>query len=354
MTATERALKKSLIVLLGDEDLLRRRALDELLKAEGVQPDDFDLELMDAQTSQPRDWLGAAGTAPFLAERRTVVVRRLLAFDPEKAAGAEFGKLPASALLILVADEEGGSDDRMQKAKGGRDKWKKLVSDAQGAVLEFNTDANAAKEAVRHEVIAKGMTISERAADMLVDMTGGSQSRAFEELEKVYLYVGEGGGIGERELRAVVVPSRDWNVFKMTDAIIAGQVPEALRQLKILMGSTNKPEGATFQNLIPQLSRSLRLVWQGCVCVEAGCTPSRVTPEVLRVFPERPNLAREQPYRQSQVMSSARRTSMRAVSNALQVLSDTDTRLKGGLPSFSAVDTLERMVLEMAEAMGKS
>jgi DNA polymerase III delta subunit len=347
----ERACKKSLILLIGDEDALRRRAMLEILDTVGIGQDDFDLESVDAQTMPPADWFAAAGTTPFLAQRRTVIVRHLLQADIDKAKAVPFTKLPPTALLILVADEETGSDDKMLRLKTARDQWKKLVSEAQGAVLEFNPDAKAAKAAVKQESNLLGLTLSERGADLLVDMTAGSLSRALEELEKLALYTGSNGVITEREVRVVVVPSREWNVFKMADSILSNQIGEALRQLRILIGASSKAEDAAFRQIIPQLSKSLRLVWQGRVCFEAGCGPSNAPESVLQMFPGRNNLAKEQPYRQNAVMALARKTTLDQIARALQVLSDTDSRLKGVLPGFTAVDTLERMILEMAEAV---
>ncbi|HWD39597.1 MAG TPA: DNA polymerase III subunit delta [Fimbriimonas sp.] len=351
MSAVEKALKKSVVLIAGDEEILRRRALDGLLALANVQPDDFDLELMDAPSRPAADWVASAGTAPFLAERRTVVVRHLMQSDPDKAKNVGLAQLPPTSLLILVADEEGGSEDRTSRMKTNLKAWEKMVSDSGGAVLRFDQDAKVTHEEVKAEAKKMGRSMPDRVVSALVEMTGGSLSRALEELEKLSLYVGPSESIGERELRAIVVPSRDWNVFKMTDAIVSNNVPEALRQLGILVGSAAKAEDAAYRQILPQLSRSLRLLWQGRICADHGCLPSTAPGHILAAFPVRPNLAKEQPYRQTQVMTTARKTSLAAVAKALQVLSDTDARLKGGLPSFSPVDTLERMVLEMAAAL---
>ena len=182
-------------------------------------------------------------------------------------------------------------------------------------------------------------------------MTGGSLSRALDELEKLVLYVGEAEGIREADIRAVVVPSREWNVFRMADAIMSGDVPEALRQLRTLVGTATKAEDAAFRNILPQLSRQLRLLWQGRVCLEAGCSPANVPAEIASAFPEKPNLARESPYRQGAVMAAARRIGFPQLERCMRVLSDTDARLKGSLTGFSPMESLERMVLEMAAAV---
>jgi DNA polymerase-3 subunit delta len=348
LTPVEKAAKNSLIMLAGEEDVLRRRAFDDLMRISGVEADDLDLQVFDAGSSSPVEWLASAGTSPFLADRRTVVVRHLLNCDPK---GVELKGLPPSSLLVLVADEEGGSDDRLQRLKTVRKNWDKAVQAAGGAVLNFDPEPKAALAALRAEVAKLGKPMSERAATLMLEMVGGSLSRALEELDKVLLFVPEEQAITEREIRLVVVPSREWSVFKLTDAVVSNRVSEALTQLRILLGSTSKAEDAAFRQILPMMSRSLRLLWQGRLCIEAGVSPSTAPPEVTCLFPERPNLAKEQPYRQGPVMQLAKKTTLPRVAAALQVLSDTDARLKGALPGFSGVDTLERMILEMAACL---
>jgi len=335
-------------MICGDEEALRRRALSDLLSAAGIQKDDFDLETMDPDGSRPRDWAASAGTTPFLAERRTTIVRHLLRCEVKELEGTDFSKLPTSSLLILVADEESGSEDRQARMKTVRKNWEKAISAAGGAVLAFDPDPRKARDAIKREVGESGKAISDRAAELLVEMTGGSLSRALEELEKLVLYVGAAESIQERDVREIVVPSREWNVFKMVDAIVSNDVPEALRQLRVLVGNAGKAEEAAFRQILPQVSRQLRLLWQGRVCLDAGTTSINAPAAITATFPEKPNLAKEPPYRQNAVMTSARRVTLTRLTHCFAILSDTDARLKGALNGFSSIETLERMILEMA------
>ena len=71
-----------MVLLSGSEDGLRVRGLHALLKA--ADPDGgLELENLEAGQHRPDAWLASAGTAPFLSERRTVVVRHLLRASPE-------------------------------------------------------------------------------------------------------------------------------------------------------------------------------------------------------------------------------------------------------------------------------
>jgi DNA polymerase-3 subunit delta len=350
MSNFDKALKSRVVLIAGDEDILRREALAGMMSAVGLQPDDFDLELFAGDASNPADWAASAGTSPFLAERRTVIVRHLLRCDPEKLKGTDFGKLPPTSLLILVADEEGGSDEKAQRTKTQRKVWEKVVTAAGGTVLACDSNPKTLRESIKKRAAEMGKSISDKAIETLGEMTGGSLSRALDELDKVYLYTSGQEQIRESDVRTVVVPSRDWNVYKMVDSILAGEVAEALRQLRVLVGSATKAEDAAFSRILPTVGRQLRMLWQARLCIDANCAPGNAPESIRALFPDKPNLAAEPPYRQGAVMSTARRISLERLERCFEILADTDARLKGALDGFSGIETLERMVLEMAEA----
>lgn len=344
----EKAILARTVLVVGDEELLRRRAIDGLLAAAEVTKDDFDLESFEADDTRPEAWIAAAGTSPFLAARRTVIVRHLLRRDPDEVRDGELASLPDTGLLILVADDE--TNENLEKR--GKN-WKKAVEKAKGAVIDCDADPKKAQDGLRPELARLGKTMSSAAVATLVEMTGGSLSRATDELEKLSLYVGEAERIDEAAVRSLVVPSREWNVFGMIDAILDANVSEALRHLRILVGSAAKAADVGHSSILPLTSRALRLAWQARVCLDAGRSPGDASPEIRATFPEKPNLAKEPPYRQTRVMASAKKTTLPALAACLGVLADTDSRLKGALPGYTPIDTLERMVLEMVEALRK-
>ncbi|MEA2552564.1 MAG: polymerase subunit delta [Fimbriimonadaceae bacterium] len=342
----EKALAATVILLSGEESALRRVALEKLLETAGVQADDFDLQNFEGDTD-PQDWLAAAGTTPFLAERRVVIVRHVLRGDLDRAKAVSFKGLPDSALLLLIADEESGDDDRQRRLNTARKGWEKLISTAGGHVVLCTVPAGSAKGLVRAELTKSDLKITERALDVLSEMCAGNASRALEEVPKLVAFVGSEKTVQESHIREVVMPAREWNVFKLVDSVVEGDVAEGLRQLRILVGSPAKAEDAAFRNILPQLSRSLRLIWQARVCADAGVQPS--SPAVQSAMLSKPNLATEQDFVKNKAMRAARRINLEQIAAMLQLVSDADSQLKGQLPSFSAMETLEQTVLKMAE-----
>lgn len=336
------------VLITGSEDLLRRRALKEVL---GDRPaDDFDLEVIVADAAEPTAWIASASTAPFLGDHRTVVVRNLLRQEPGKQAASlseALARLPETARLILVVDEETGDESRQQRLATVRKGWEKVVKEAKGKTIVCEAPGKDLRAPVRAEAERLGKKMSLPAVDLLVEMTGGSLTRALEEIEKLALYVGDAAEIRRDDVELVVTPSREWNVFKLLDAVLAGQPYEALRQLRLMIAGS-RPEEAAQRSVLPVLAKQLRLVWQGRVAIESRASLADPTGSFVELLPSRPNLLDEPSWRQTRVMDLARRITYDQCAECLDAVAHADAALKGLVPSAGTMDTLELMVLRIA------
>lgn len=350
-----RALKHRVVLLAAEESALRTMALRGLTEALGDA--EFDTETVGADEATPAEWLARAGTSPFLSDRRTVIVRNLCRVNPKDDAniGSRLKELPPHVLVILVADDEGAADDSRRKGfEANRKEWVNIAKAAGGYVYEPKPDARALIESLMSTAKERHRPLSRPAAQLLVEMVGESYSRSLEELEKLLLFVGDADRVTENDVRDVVLPSPDWNVFKLIDAVFGRRPSEALRQLRLLMGGQGKPDEAAHRSIVPLLSRQLRLVWQARLCVERNVPPSTAPDDVKAAFPSRPDLAKEKEWQQSRALQAARQTDLPSLSRCFGVLSDADAALKGALPGFNAMETMERMVLDMIRALTDS
>jgi DNA polymerase III subunit delta len=346
--SVEKAMSARVAMLSGDEDALRSRALQELTAAATLE-DDFDLQVMDAGETNAMEWSASAGTTPFLSSRRTVVVRHLLRLDEIDTRG--WAELPETALMILVADDEGGDDNRQRHFSSLRSSWEKAVKAVGGYVEEFKTDPKQLVESIRQEANRLGKKMSPKAGETLAEMCGANLSRAMDELEKLSLFVGAGDTISEADVRNVALPSREWNVFRMVDAAITGEGGEALRQLRILVGSATKAEDAAFGRILPTLHRQLRLIWQARMMIEARVDPESPPESFVAQLPDNPSLLKQAPFVRGKAIRAARNATFDQLSACLSIVGDADARLKGMLPSYNAMETLEQMLLKMVEAL---
>ncbi|MEO7454246.1 MAG: DNA polymerase III subunit delta, partial [Fimbriimonadales bacterium] len=109
----------SVVALYGSERVTIIEELNALVEATGALADGgFDYAELDGRTATANEILDATATAPFLAERRTVVVRRAHKLDKvaTTALAKALATVPDTALLILVVEPEDDLKDLSKDA----------------------------------------------------------------------------------------------------------------------------------------------------------------------------------------------------------------------------------------------
>jgi DNA polymerase III delta subunit len=302
------------------------------------------------------EWLGAVTTVPFLSEKRVVVVRNLLRVGHPNEALKDMpdrlGILPEYSRLVLVADDESVTESQRQtRLDNYRTAWEGEIRKSGGQVQDFKVEGKAAKAQIFREAERHGKKIGDRVAQLLLEMSGGSVSRATGELEKIALFIGDAPEIRESDVMEVAIPSREWNVFKLVDGVLEGNAGLALSQLQTLIGSATKAEGAAMGNIFPNLSKNLRLIWQARMLLDHRATIQSIPDELRAQMAEQPSLAGASEWQQQRALRAARKLQIWQLGECMEIVARTDARIKGLEASFSTVDALERMVLEMVEVV---
>src|SRR5262249_45552747 len=94
---------------------------------------------------------------------------------------------------------------------------------------------------VRWAASCDGKQLSAPAAAVLVDLGGSEMGLLDQELNKLAVYVGKGTRIDLGDVDKLVGSNREENVWKIFDAIAAGQAGAALTILDNLLGQGNDP-----------------------------------------------------------------------------------------------------------------
>jgi DNA polymerase-3 subunit delta len=354
-----KAISAKTVLLAGAEDALRRDDLLEIYKKLGIRSDDIEIETVLADTRPPTEWTASASSAPFFGERRIVLVRNVLRTNPadlweEKTKSKdhpfarEIAALPETAMLILVADDEAGDDEKQSRLQTVLKRWAEVVSAGGGIVVESKTNPAEIASQLRKVAKENGKHLTPSTATLLSEMTGGSLTLALNELSKVICYTGRADAIQDADVRAVVAPEQDYNVYQLVDAIVAGDSGAALKQLRTLSSRNDKIEGQAFSRIFPTVARQFRVIWQARLCIDADCRVSDPTAAVLNMLPSKPRINEEREWGQQRALRAARRLSLRQIRRVFGELAEADAKIKGLSPAFSTNETVEEMVLRMA------
>jgi DNA polymerase III delta subunit len=344
----KKALAHTCVMIASNEGYLRDAALNALREALG--PDAEEIVAIHGDERPPQGWFAEAGTAPFLSERRVVLIRNLLRAGRPKDWGdiaAMLKKLAPTGLLVLVADDEQGDDDKQKTLDRNRKEWTEAAAKAGAYVFNPAIDTSAVSTIVQEVFKQAGKQVTGKTCQLLAEMVGNNMTRATEEAEKVVLYVGRADRITENDLKEVVVASPEWSIWKLVEAVFTGSPGTTIRELQGFLSSHKSPQDVAFRSVLPRLSAQLRTVWQARVCLDAGAYSARsAPPEVQRSWPSK-GLGSLSSWAEKKAFESARHVDLDGLARCFTLLSDADASIKGVLPSVETVETVERMCLAM-------
>jgi DNA polymerase-3 subunit delta len=193
--------------------------------------------------------VSAARTLPFLAPRRVVVYRDIekSGFTPAKAVVLHtYLEDPSPAATLVVTTEE----DNAGKS------WKTRLSKS-CEVVEFKPLRGKALEAaVREAAKERGVSMGREAVERLIEAVGSDMQRLTQEVEKLALAVGPGGGVGVEEVGLLVCGYAHHTVFSLAQAVCRRDLAGSLALLD------GVPLGVTeIMGLMGMLAKRMSTLW---------------------------------------------------------------------------------------------
>lgn len=267
-----------LYILWGEDDFSLTGSLEEIKQGLGDRSLlAANTTILDGQQVTLDQLRAVVGTAPFLAEKRLVIVQGLLGrFEaggkprrrkkaaPPAEREAEhrsfadcLTKIPDGTVLVLVDG----------KIKGGNPLLKQLSPRAEVRSLPLLKEERL-RQWVRQGVAEQGAAISPEAVDLLAKLVGGNLWIMTNEINKLALFA-SGRRIEVEDIRAVVSSAQETSVFAMVDAILDFKVGVAEQLLEQLL-----ERGASTAYLLAMLSRQVRMI------VQAGALRRQRRPDV--------------------------------------------------------------------------
>jgi DNA polymerase-3 subunit delta len=255
-----------LYILHGEDDFSITQYLGEIKRGLG-DPSMLatNTSTFDGQKLTPEELKGVSETAPFLAEKRLVVIQGLLErFEAKgglrrskkggnrggeqnaKSFAEAMGNIPQSTVIVLTDGTRIKSTNPLLKLLSPRSEVRPFPLLKEPKLKQW----------IEKEVSAQGAAISPQAVELLARMVGANLWTMSGEITKLTLYTG-GKRIEAEDINKVVSSAQEANVFAMVDAILDFRAGVAERLLEQLLD-----RGASPAYLLTMLTRQVRLVVQ--------------------------------------------------------------------------------------------
>lgn len=336
-----------LYVMWGDPYLVGR--LVDMLKSRLISPgaEDFDYARLDGATTPPLDVMAAVRAAPFVSQRRVVVLDRVKCLKgrgraqstaeddgveeaPVASGDADWEHAladpPQSSCLVAIT--EGPPDARLRLTKAIEPRSQFVECQASGR------DGQAlAADVVRETVGELKLRMDWRAQNLLVSTVGTDCGQLVRELEKIKLWAG-GRQVGERDVLLLSPRTAQADIWQLLDAVEAGDAGEAHRIVRASLARGESPVA-----LIASMASQIRIMARAKERTDAG-VPLRALPGVLGAN----KFWVEQSLRRARLFSQA------ALYKSLRELARIDLGIKTG--ALDAEAAVEAFVLALLVARG--
>jgi DNA polymerase III subunit delta len=323
------------ILLAGTDAYLRdvcRKKLVDAYVAEGAR--DWGVRKFSAKEDDLAVILGQARTMPMLAPLQVIFASDIEAWErlgeeSREALVKEVSEYLDSPAPFTVLIFEGAElDQRMRLTKVLAEKALTVSVELSGNPAER---ARLAVPLALDMAAELGVKIEQDAADALSDLLNGDLTAIRTEIEKLSAYAGERKTIARADVDLLVISSRKYEVWDLTDMLAARQPARALEFLDRLLR-----EGEQAPALVGALAWMYRKLLEAQE-LPAGA-PGWQAASRLKMRPEKAELA----VRQSRKFPKAQLT------GGLAALYEADSRLKFGGTSQRAV--MEFLVAQLASS----
>lgn len=264
----------------GDEPLQHREASDAIVSHARATGHD-EREVLEAERGFDWSALRAAACTLSLFASRRLIELRLKGSGPGRE-GAEalkdyLAEPPADTLLLIKA---GKLDASARKSA-----WFRRIDQVGAIVQVWPTRPEELPRWIAQRLAATGLAIDAEAATLLAERVEGNLLAAAQEIEKLRLSQRQ-GRIGVAEVAAAVGDSARYDVFDLSDALLAGDAQRTVRILEAL-----RAEDVESVLIVWLMSRELRLLY-GVARAQAAGRRSDEVMEKARIWSSKRDLYR--------------------------------------------------------------
>lgn len=248
-----------LYLFYGIESFLVEDLINSLIQTILTEDEyDFNLSVFDMREIAVDLAIEDAATLPFIGARRVVIIKNAYFLTAQKdewkidhslKAFEEYIQNPVlETAFIIVAPYE-----KLDERK----KITKLLKKEAVAVEAKEFDDRLMAEWISNRAKEKSIILTEDAIGRLIQLLGKNLFMMTNELDKLALFIGEGGQITLEIVDELVAKTIEQDIFMLINAIVSRQIDEALSIFFELMKQKEDPI-----KLIALLARQIRIQYQ--------------------------------------------------------------------------------------------
>ena len=298
---------ESVYVIAGKDDSLVSvrcgELLDQLLEPQQKATGLFYADPADVSISQVLDELR---TLPFLTDKRVILVKGADKFISENRPLFEkyFDNPCSTGILVLTVT----SWDARTKLAKKLPKVGKLISVTQPKPSQLPS------RLIQYAREAHDKNLAREAAELLVELAGDNLPRLYSEVDKLALFADAERTITVGHIESLVGHNRLFNAFAVIDAIIAGNIADAVNRLRSMFAEDKTAE----YTVVGAFAFHYRRMFNAKVLLEKGVRPNEITNR-LQIWS-----------RKDDFFSQLRRMTLRQIGANLQRLAEMDYASKTG------------------------
>jgi DNA polymerase-3 subunit delta len=315
--------RELIYVIAGKEEPLVnaecRELLGKLLEPSQRATGLFDADAASVSVSEVLDELR---TVPFLTDKRVVVIKGADDFVSENRQLLEkyFDNPSPTGVLVLTVS----SWSAQTKLAKRLPEVGKLIS------VEQPKPSQLPHRLCQYANDSYGKKLSNDAAALLVELAGDNLGRLYSEVDKLATFVDKEKVITANHVELLIGHNRLFNTFAVIDAIMAGDVAQAVERLRRMFAEDKDSE----YTVVGAFAFHFRRMFNAKALLERGNTPSEIAGR-LRIWSNKESF-----------FARVRKVSLKQIGGYLKRLAEIDHAIKTG--RTKAQVAMEQLVLGLA------
>jgi DNA polymerase III subunit delta len=277
---------------------------------------EFNLSAYDCEETPVEVALEDAETLPFFGDKKVILVKNPYFLTAEKGKEKvehnmkrleQYIEEPSPFSVVIFT----GLYEKLDERK----KMTKMLLKQTEVFVASPLNEQEIRRWIAEHLLASNVTIEEKAADLLLQLAGTTLTILANELNKLTLFVGQGGTITEETVRMLVPRSLEQNIFVLIEKVMQRQLDEAFRTFYDLLKNNEEPI-----KILALLANQFRLIYQAKSLAAKGYGQQQIA-SLLKVHPFRVKIA----------LGQAKLFSVEELMRIMNDLAEADYQMKAGL-----------------------